>query len=170
MKNLFYISVIFVLMTFSLVAQTQTDSLKVAQIKETVNKINADTGLTAKIITDSLNGNRQVVGYFKNEQLVLIRYFSYSGCIPGFEFYLQKDMLLAAFVRVTEPDIYGHLPYSRTYELYFEKRRLIRSDISGGLSGQIQLNQMPCNIKMDDSWAKKYSDECYRYVKILNGK
>ncbi len=98
---------------------------RIAQIRKTVQKINADTAYTIMTLENEqflekmTDGGGQLMGYFKNGQLVkVLEKVGLSSCVGNYEYYYQNNELI--YVRGKE-HIFVYIDSTNSFDYTSEK-------------------------------------------------
>ncbi|HSY60619.1 MAG TPA: hypothetical protein VK796_02035 [Cytophaga sp.] len=157
---------------FYTVAFAQTDNF-VNNIRGTVEQINKDKSLIKKTLESEqfleqpADGGGQLVGYFKNGQLVkIVEHIGLSSCVDITEYYIQDNKLIFVYTQGKEFEYVDRLAsYNLNLQkvtmecrFYYQDDKLLKSVLTGSTR---------CSGQPVVSWSQKYQDNYFRYSKLL---
>ena len=166
MKKLFYISLLFSLLTEGIKAQAQIDSIYISKVDSIINVRQGNSykmpgKLVYKQVDDSLKMTT-IAGIFENGQLISL-YYTDFGCDFGCEdvtFHLHNDSLIYIKYFLSDPDIRSRPPPSTTYILYYKNEKQIYYSTSFYGSGARSCKEYSLD-------KKSFLEEFYYYKDIL---
>src|SRR5882724_3202589 len=160
---------ILALLLFRLCSFAQSNNIKINEIRNTVERINNDSGYTIRkldneeFLEEMPDNGGELAGYFKNGHLVkIIERIGLSSCVNVTEYYLHDNKLIFTYTKGSEfPYVdslqtFDQSKLNKTMEcrFYFDNNKILKKILNGSTR---------CGGQPTVELAKDYLDECSRY-------